>query len=71
MWLIFVLENIHFAAYIFVALVLFAAFWLYYDAFRAKKRLPDGIRLLGFLILAASFVIEGTMVEANIARFVT
>lgn len=71
MWLIFVLENIHFAAYIFVALVLFAAFWLYYDAFRAKKRLPDGIRVLGFLILAASFVIEGTMVEANIARFVT
>lgn len=69
MWLTFILENVHFAVYIFVALVVFAAFWLYFDAWRSKKHFTDTFRVLGFLILALSFVIEGTMVEANISKF--
>ncbi len=31
--------------------------------------MTDGIRVLGFLILAISFVIEGTMIEGNIEKF--
>ena len=64
MWVQFFLENIHFAINFFAALVFFAIFWLYWDAWRKMPLRRDFFRLSGFLLLAISFVIEASQIEA-------
>lgn len=64
MWFQFFLENIHFAINFFAALVFFAIFWLYWDAWRQTPFRRDFFRLIGFLLLAASFVVEASQIEA-------
>lgn len=64
MWTQFFLENIHFAINFFAALVFFAIFWLYWDAWRQTPLRRDFFRLIGFLLLAVSFVIEASQIEA-------
>ncbi|MDO8512779.1 MAG: cache domain-containing protein [bacterium] len=64
MWSQFFLENIHFAINFFAALVFFAIFWLYWDAWRHTPLRRDFFRLIGFLLLAVSFVLEASQIEA-------
>lgn len=66
MWLQFLLENAHFAVNLFVALVLFAVFWLYYDAWRGRKSVKEGLRVFGFLFLSLSYLIHATSLESSI-----
>lgn len=63
MWLQFFLENAQFAVGFFTAFVFFAIFWLYWDAWRATPRRRDFFRLIGFLLLAVSFVFEASRIE--------
>lgn len=66
MWTQFILENIHFAINLFAALVMFAIMWLYVDAWQSKKNLNEGLRVLGFGLLAVSFLIQSVFVESSL-----
>jgi hypothetical protein len=66
MWIQFFLENAHFAANLFIALVFFAVFWLYFDAW-AQRRDPKGvIKLAGYLLLSLSFVVHAVSLESTV-----
>ncbi len=59
-------QNLHFAINLFAALVFFAVFWLYFDAWLAKKRASkDTYKWLGFLIVSISFVVNATLIEQS------
>ena len=64
MWIPFYLENAHFAINLFIALVVFAVFWLYWDAWQEKKPRTELPKLIGLALLALSFVVEASHVEA-------
>ncbi len=66
MWLQFLLENAHFAINLFFALVLFAVFWLYYDAWTQRKHAKDVIKLAGYFFLSVSFVVQAIYIESSI-----
>lgn len=66
MWGQFFLENAHFAINIFAALVLFAVFWLYVDAWRERKTVKEAVRIIGFLLLSLSFAIHAATIESSI-----
>lgn len=68
MWLPFLFEIAHFAICLFAALVLFATFWLYGDAWQGKKRVDGFLRCLGFLILALSFVVTAVRLEISVIQ---
>ena len=66
MWIQFLLENAHFAINIFAALVSFAVFWLYLDAYRVRyvsKELP---RIVGYFLLSVSFVFHALQLETGV-----
>ncbi len=60
-------QNFHFALSLFAALVFFAVFWLYFDAWMAEnsKTLRDGLKWSGFLLVSISFVVYATLVEQS------
>ena len=60
------LENIHFAVNLFTALVFFGVFWLYYDAWLAKRENKVTVKLLGFFLLSVSFIVEAVVIETTI-----
>lgn len=66
MWLQFFLENLHFAVNIFAALVIFAVFWLYYDAWTQRKDSGALIKIAGFLLLSVSYLFAATTIESAI-----
>jgi len=66
MWLQFLLENIHFAINILAALVTFAVFWLYTDAWLGKKNFKDLTLILGFFLLSISFLIHAVFIESSL-----
>lgn len=66
MWTQFFLENIHFALNMFAALVFFAVFWLYFDAWLGRKTLKEGLRSLGLILLSISFVIHAATIEITV-----
>lgn len=66
MWTQFFLENIHFSIYIFTALVFFAVFWLYWDAWLTKKNLKELPKILGFLFLSLSYLANSAKIESTI-----
>jgi hypothetical protein len=66
MWIQFFLENAHFAVNLFIALVFFAVFWLYFDAWLQRRQPKDIIKLAGFLLLSLSFVIHAISIESSI-----
>jgi len=59
-------QNIHFVINLFAALVFFATFWLYFDAWTAKRDFKELIKWLGFLLLAMSYLVESTMIEQSV-----
>lgn len=66
MWSQFILQNSHFAINFFAALVMFAVFWLYFDAWIEKKPWRGIPKVLAFLILALSYVISAAFVENTV-----
>ncbi len=60
----FLLANLHFAISFLVALVIFAIWWLYYDAWREQRPRQELPRLLGFLLIAGSYVFQASMLES-------
>ena len=66
MWYLFYLENIHFSLNVFAALVLFAVGWLYLDAWQLKKSSMLGSRVIGFFLLAISYLIHAANVESSL-----
>jgi len=66
MWSQFFLQNAHFAINLFAALVFFAVFWLYYDAWHERKSTSGLWRLIGLLLLSVSFLIHAASVESSI-----
>ncbi len=68
MWIPFLLENVHFAVYLFAALVFFAVFWLYYDAWQEKREAKVTVKLIGYILLSLSFVLEAIVVESTILK---
>jgi hypothetical protein len=66
MWSQFILQNAHFALNLFAALVLFAVFWLYFDAWKEHKKSRDIPRLVGYLLLSVSFIIHASFVESSV-----
>lgn len=64
-------QNLHFALSLFAALVFFAVFWLYFDAWLAERTRPqrDLMKWLGFLLISLSFAVYSTVVEqANLGN---
>jgi len=66
MWSAFFWENAHFAANFLAALVFFAMFWLYFDAWLERKVWDEVPKLLGILLLSISFVIHATQMETGV-----
>jgi hypothetical protein len=58
-------QNVHFAIDLFAALVFFAVFWLYFDAWLAQeqKQKKDFLKWAGFLMVAASFAAQAIVLE--------
>ncbi|HXH27157.1 MAG TPA: cache domain-containing protein [Candidatus Acidoferrum sp.] len=59
-------QNIHFAISLFTALVFFAAFWLYFDAWTAKRELKELVKWAGFLLVALAYVVHATVIEQSV-----
>lgn len=59
-------QNLHFAISLFAALVFFAMFWLYLDAWTDRKSLKELCKWLGCLLLSLSYLLTGTLVEGSI-----
>lgn len=66
MWTAYLFEITRFAICLFTALVLFATFWLYLDAWNIKRTPGGFVRCIGFLILSLSFVISAVMMETSL-----
>lgn len=66
MWYQFILENLHFAINLVAALIFFAVFWLYFDAWLGRKRTKDTVRVIGFFLLSISFIVTASHLESTI-----
>lgn len=66
MWIQFLLENLHFAINLLAALVFFAVFWLYLDAWTTHGSVRVTLRVVGFLFLSLSFLIHASFLETSI-----
>src|ERR1700733_8855418 len=57
-------QNAHFVISLFAALVFFAVFWLYFDAWLADRGQVKGVfKWVGFLLISLSFVSYATVIE--------
>ncbi len=61
--LVFISQNLHFAINLFAALVCFAVFWLYFDAWLSRTKKKQTLLWLGFLLLCVSFLVQATVIE--------
>jgi hypothetical protein len=68
MWYQFFLENLHFAVNLLAALIFFAIFWLYLDAWTERKTLKESLRWIGFLLLSLSFLAGATTVDSVVLQ---
>jgi len=59
-------QNIHFAISLFAALVFFAVFWLYFDAWTADRETKVLVKAGSFLLVALSFVVHATVIEQSV-----
>ena len=66
MWYQFILENAHFALNLFAALVMFAVFWLYRDAYKTKKSPATYLKSAGFIFLTLSFLSSAAKIESQL-----
>ncbi len=56
-------QNFHFTINLLAALVCFAVFWLYFDAWLVSRNRKEIFKLVGFLALAVGFLSNGVLVE--------
>lgn len=66
MWNQFLLVNIHFAINLFIALVFFAVFWLYFDAWTVRKTLKDALKIIGLFFISISYLVHAVFLESTI-----
>jgi hypothetical protein len=66
MWLQFFEQNIHFALYMFVALVFFAVSWLYFDAWSNKRAPKELLKWSGFAGVGVSFIVQALIVNQDL-----
>ncbi|HWS49114.1 MAG TPA: cache domain-containing protein [Candidatus Methanoperedens sp.] len=66
MWLQFFWENLHFAANLLTGLAFFSIFWLYFDAWKERKTVKEGWKILGFLLLSLSFLLHSILIESSV-----
>lgn len=59
-------QNIHFAINLFAALVFFAGFWLYFDAWTTERKFKVLVRWLGFLMVALAYLVQSTIIEQSV-----
>jgi len=59
-------QNLHFAINLFAALVFFAVFWLYFDAWTISRSGKELIKSGSFLLLALAFVVHSTVIEQSV-----
>lgn len=59
-------QDIHFVIGLFAALVFFAVFWLYFDAWSVKRKTKDIFRWAGFLLISLSFLVYATTIEKSL-----
>jgi len=64
--IVFISQNLHFAVELFAALVTFAVFWLYFDAWLARKKVQQIPLWLGFFLLSFSFLVNATIIDRSI-----
>jgi hypothetical protein len=62
----FFAQNLHFIVSLFTALVFFAVFWLYFDAWTNRKHGKDLAKWSGYLLIALSFVVHATIIEQSV-----
>ncbi len=65
MWFDFIFTNLHFGIDLFSALVLFAMFWLYFDAWWERKNIDQVPKLAGILLLSISFVVLAVQIDSG------
>jgi hypothetical protein len=68
MWYQFFLENLHFAVNLLAALIFFAIFWLYLDAWMGRKTFRESVRWIGFLLLSLSFLVSAASIETTVLQ---
>lgn len=59
-------QNVHFAISLFAALVFFAVFWLYFDAYSTTKNKKEIWKWAGFLLVSLSFTVHATVIEQSV-----
>jgi len=61
-------QNLHFAVSLFAALVFFAVFWLYFDAWLGETHKKNKVLLkwAGFLLVSLSFVVQATVIDQSV-----
>lgn len=59
-------QNIHFAVNLYAALVFFAVFWLYFDAWTTDRETKVLVRSFGFLLVALSYLAQSTVIEQSV-----
>lgn len=66
MWIQFFLENAHFAINVLAALVFFALFWLYFDAWIERKPSRQVPEMVGILLLSLGFLATAVLTDSTI-----
>lgn len=59
-------QNLHFVINLFAALVFFATFWLYFDAWTTKHDKKVLVKWVGFLLVAISYIAQSTVIESSV-----
>ncbi|KKP67897.1 MAG: Methyl-accepting chemotaxis protein [Candidatus Roizmanbacteria bacterium GW2011_GWA2_35_19] len=62
----FLLVNANFVICLGVGLVMFAIFWLYFDAWLVKKGWLESFNFLGFLLLSISFIFQSAIIDQSL-----
>jgi len=66
MWNQFFLTNAHFVINVLAAGVMFAMFWLYFDAWKGRKKVKDVPELIGLVLLALGYLASAVMVDSTL-----
>lgn len=63
-------QNLHFAIHLFMALVFFAMFWLYLDAWSVRKAAKELYKWAGCLLLSLGFLVSGSVIDWQVDQHV-
>ncbi|MDB5185700.1 MAG: hypothetical protein JWL85_223 [Candidatus Saccharibacteria bacterium] len=59
----FLAQNVHFTISLFASLILFAVFWLVFDAWTVRKEKKELVKWVGFLFLSIGFLLYAAVIE--------